>query len=114
MVELQSLNPQGSDVVVALSTLDGKLTKQVWSDGRAVGKPSSMPWYQLKQPTPEATKTIRGVEVVSRYGPGSAALPPRRIRSLNTCTRAAYVTVVESTVRHHERWDGDGSTILRW
>ena len=45
VVELQSLNPQGSDVVVALSTLDGKLTKQVWSDGRAVGKPSSMPWY---------------------------------------------------------------------
>jgi len=73
VVELQSLNPQGSDVVVALSILDGKLTKQVWSDGRAVGKPSSMPWYQLKQPTPEATKTIRGVEVVSRYGPGSAA-----------------------------------------
>ena len=71
--ELESLNPQGSDVVVALSIHDGELTKQVWSDGRAVGEPCSIPWYRLKVPTPEATRSIRGVEVVSRYGPNSVA-----------------------------------------
>ena len=69
--ELGPLNPQGTDMVVALSVLDGKLTQLVSSDGRAVNAPISTPWYELKQPTPNATDTIRGVDVVSSYAPGS-------------------------------------------
>jgi hypothetical protein len=70
---LRPLNPRGSDVAVALSVLDGELTQQVWSDGRAADGPFSRSWCELKQPTPKVTETIRGVEVVSCYAPGSMA-----------------------------------------